>query len=59
MSVVFILASLYCLVIGVRSLRDNKNHQEYGVESSTTHKIFSWMFIISGIVLGLAAMIAS
>lgn len=44
------LFSFYLLVIGFSSLKDSKAHNEYGVESESLHKKFSWSLILFGFV---------
>jgi len=54
-SIILFVLSLALLKIGFGSLNDSNNHQEYGVESESLHKKFSWFFIILGAAMAALA----
>lgn len=53
LAVLLEIAAWICLTMGHGSLRDSKNHIEYGVESESLHRRFAWLFILAGWAAGL------
>ena len=45
-----IAISLLLFKMGFGSLKDKRNHLEYGVESQGAHTAFSWVFIVAASV---------
>ncbi len=59
MSTVFAVAlfvvSFMLFKVGLGALKDSSNHEEYGVESSSLHKKFSWTLIVMGAIAACSA----
>jgi hypothetical protein len=45
--------AIYFFAMGISSLKDSSNHSEYGVQSESLHRKFSWFFILLAIICGL------
>jgi len=52
-AIALFLVSFVLFKMGIGALKDCSDHEEYGVERQSLHKIFSWFFI------GLSAVSAS
>jgi len=54
-AIAMFLVSLALFKMGFGTLKDSNNHEEYGVESESLHKSFSWFLIVLGAVSALIA----
>ncbi|AKX59549.1 hypothetical protein AKN88_06125 [Thiopseudomonas alkaliphila] len=49
------LLSVYIFAMGFSSLKDSKNHEEYGVQNQSLHKKFSFFLIFLSIIIAALA----
>ena len=54
-AIVLFVISLTFFRIGIGALNDSANHKEYGVESVSLHRKFSWSFIVIGVMAAVSA----
>ena len=56
-AIAMFLVSLTLFKMGFSAIKDSNNHEEYGVESKSLHKSFSWFLIglgaVSAVIAGL------
>lgn len=54
-SIILFLVAILLIRMGSGALKDSSSHYEYGVETESSHKTFSWVTILAGCALAVWA----